>query len=249
MLPQWAALFVLVFARVGTLVMLLPGLGERFAPARVRLGLGLALTLVFLPFAGPLFKIDVASGPGIIGALLVEIATGLTLGMSARLIVATLQTAGMVIAQDLQLSFAQTVDPTAGTQGAAIGNLLTIVGVTLIFVTDLHHLAISAIGASYTTMPPGMPPDTGDAASLILRTLASSFSLAVKIAAPFAVFAIVFNVGLGMLARMMPALQIFFLAMPVSVMFGMLLLAAVIGVMMGGFLDEMGRFLRVLNGG
>lgn len=243
LLPEWATAFMLAFARVGTLVMLLPGLSERALPVRIRLAMALMLTLVFMPIAQPLIP---RGSP--IASLLIEIAIGFTLGFTARLIVAALQTAGTVVAQDLGLSFAQSIDPTAGSQGTSIANLLTLLGATLVFVTDLHHLAISAIGASYMKLPPGVLPDPGDALSLAMRTMATGFALAVKIAAPFAVFAIVFNVGLGLLSRMMPALQVFFLALPASVLLGMLMLLAVIGVMMNVYLDALGDLLAILNG-
>ncbi|MGL4323945.1 MAG: flagellar biosynthetic protein FliR [Beijerinckiaceae bacterium] len=245
LLPEWSAAFLLVFARVGTLVMLFPGLGERFVPGRVRLSVALLLTLVFLPFASPMIK---TAGPDTIRILFIEIAIGLMLGLITRLIVTSLQTAGAVIAQDLGLSFAQTVDPTAGTQGASISNLLVMMGAVLVFTTDLHHLAISAIGASYINLPPGVLPPTSDTLTLAMKTMATGFALAVKIAAPFAVFAIVFNFGLGLLSRLMPSLQVFFLAMPASVLLGMLMLMATIGVIMTQYIAELQGFLAVLNG-
>lgn len=245
MLPEWATAFLLVFARVGVMVMLFPGLGERMVPGRIRLSIALLLTLVFLPFAAPMIK---TAGPDTIRILFIELAIGLMLGMITRLLVTALQTAGAVIAQDMGLSFAQTVDPTAGTQGAAISNLLVLMGAVLVFTTDLHHLAISAIGASYVNLPPGVLPPTSDALTLAMKTMATGFMLAVKIAAPFAVFAIVFNLGLGLLSRLMPALQVFFLAMPASVLLGMLMLMATIGVIMTQYIAELQGFFAVLNG-
>ncbi|WP_342361536.1 flagellar biosynthetic protein FliR [Terrarubrum flagellatum] len=243
LLPEWATAFMLTFARVGVLVMLLPGLGERAMPTRLRLSSALLLTLTFLPIAQPLIP---QGAP--LATLFIELAIGFTLGFMARLMVSALQTAGVVIAQDIGLSFAQSVDPTAGSQGTAIANLLTLLGATLVFTSDLHHLAISAIGASYTKLPPGALPDASDAVRMALSVMATSFSLAVKIAAPFAVFAIVFNLGLGLLSRMMPALQVFFLALPASVLLGMLMLLGVLAIAMGVYLDELGRLLAVLNG-
>ncbi len=243
LLPEWATAFMIAFARVGVLVMLLPGIGERMIPARVRLVFALLLTLVFLPVVQPLLP---TAAP--IATLFVELMIGATLGIMARIMVAALQTAGSIIAQDLNLSFAQSVDPTAGSQGTALANLIIMLGVTLVFTTDLHHLAITAIGASYMKLPPGVVPGSGDAATLALRTMATSFALAVKIAAPFAVFAIVFNLGLGVLSRMMPSLQVFFVAMPASVLLGMIMLLAVIGVMMRVYIDELAGLLAVLNG-
>ncbi|MGL5735202.1 MAG: flagellar biosynthetic protein FliR, partial [Beijerinckiaceae bacterium] len=134
LLPEWSTAFLLVFARVGVLVMLFPALGERFVPGRVRLTMALMLTLVFLPFAQPMIR---SAGPDLIRILFVELAIGFMLGLITRLLVTSLQTAGAVIAQDLGLSFAMTVDPTAGTQGAAISNLLVLMGAVLVFTTDL----------------------------------------------------------------------------------------------------------------
>jgi flagellar biosynthetic protein FliR len=70
----------------------------------------------------------------------------------------------------------------------------------------------------------------------------------VQSAAPFIVFAILFNLGLGVLSRLMPQLQVFFLAMPATILIGMLVLLAVIGVMMGVFLEDLGKFLMELGG-
>ena len=109
LLPEWAVAFVLTFARVGVLVMLMPGIGERVMPTRIRLTLALMLTLVFLPMTRPLMP---AASP--IGTLFIELLIGLTLGLTARLLIGALQTAGTVVAQDLGLSFAQSFDPTAG---------------------------------------------------------------------------------------------------------------------------------------
>jgi flagellar biosynthetic protein FliR len=74
------------------------------------------------------------------------------------------------------------------------------------------------------------------------------FALAVQIAAPFIVFGMLFNLGLGVLSRLMPQLQVFFLAMPATILLGMLVLLAVVGVMMGVFLGDLGRFLAELGG-
>ncbi len=70
------------------------------------------------------------------------------IGLTARLVIASLQTAGNFVSQSLGLAFAETVDPTQGGQAAAIGNFLTILGLTLLFVTDAHHAVIAAIGGS-----------------------------------------------------------------------------------------------------
>ena len=246
-LPDLAAAFLLAFARIGTLVMLLPGIGERMLPARMRLSIALLLTMIILPIVRPLLP-TTANPAALVGALIGEVAVGLVLGFAARAVTAALQSAGNVVASQIGLSFAMTVDPTAGSQEASIGNFLVLLGVTLIFATDLHHLAIAAIRDSYTLLPPTGVPDSGDAAKLAVMAVARGFALALKIAAPFIAFALLFNLGLGVLARLMPQLQVFFLALPLSVLVGMLILLASLGLMMSVFLLDLGDFLKDMGG-
>jgi flagellar biosynthetic protein FliR len=170
------------------------------------------------------------------------------LGLCVRMIVAALQTAGVVISQQLGLSYAMTVDPTMGGQQAAIGNFLAMLGVTLILATDLHHVALEAIGRSYLLLPPSGVPAMADAAKLALDAFSRSFALAVRISGPFIVFGILFNLGLGVLSRLMPQLQVFFLAVPASVIIGMMLLVGALGLIMGLFLDDLGRYLGAFLG-
>lgn len=242
--PDLAALFMLVFARVGTLVMLLPALGERMVPARVRLALAVFLTLAMTPVVRPLLPAGATQLQSALGLMLFEFMVGLMIGLAGRLVVASLQTAGNFVSQALGLSFAETVDPTQGGQAAAIGNFLTILGVTLLFATDAHHMVIAAIRGSYAALPPGAVPPSGDAARLALDTLAKGFAIAVQIAAPFIVFGIIANLGLGVLSRLMPALQVYFLGVPGTVLFGCVILLAVLGMMMTGFLAEVSAMLR-----
>lgn len=247
LLPEIGSLFVLVFARVGTLVMLMPGIGERFIFSRARLSLAFFIALMLVPMARSVITTP-SDTPGLLGLLISEILIGLSLGFCVRLVMACLQTAGTIVAQTMGLGFAMTVDPTGGLQNPSIGNLLTMLGTTLILVTDLHHIAIAAIYRSYELLPPGGFPEISDILTLAIRATAQGFSLAVQISAPFIVFGLLFNLGLGVLARLMPQLQVFFLAVPASILGGMLVFLAVVGVMMGVFLDELGGFLRQLTG-
>ena len=241
LLPQVAAAFLLTFARVGTLVMLMPGVGEQTVSPRLRLAFALLVSLLLYPLARPF--LSALAGPALVTTLVGEVLVGLVLGLTVRMVLAALQTAGTVIAQQLGLGYAMSVDPTMGAQQPSIGNFLTLLGLTLIFAADLHHIAISAIGDSYALLPPAGVPQTGDAVSLALRAVSRGFALAVQISAPFIVFAILFNLGLGVLSRLMPQLQVFFVGVPASILIGMAILMAVLGVIMSVFVDDLGRWL------
>ena len=245
-LPAYAAAFMLMFARIGTMVMLLPGLGELSVPPRIRLTVALLLAAVLFPLHRGAYEINLqAPGPVLI-SLAQELIVGGVLGLTARLTISALQVAGSVVAQQLGLGFVTTVDPTQGQQGIILGNFLTILGITLIFATDLHHLVIAALNDSYRLFRPGEVPMVGDVAALVTRIIGGAFRVGIQLAAPFLVFGLVFNLALGILSRLMPQMQVFFVGMPLSIMIGFLILLLVVGAMMGGFLGYVEGVLREL---
>ncbi|MEI8143852.1 MAG: flagellar biosynthetic protein FliR [Alphaproteobacteria bacterium] len=244
--PEVIIIFALMFARVGTMMTFMPGLGERAMPMRIRLAIALALTFILYPLHRPLYALNLASPASVLLLMLMEVAVGFTLGMAARIAVAALQTAGVVIANALGLAFATQVDPMQGQQGATLGNFLTLIGLAVIFAADLHHLAIAAVSDSFTIIRPGNLPGSGDAAKLLVGALSSSFAVAIQLSAPFLVFAIVFNVGLGVLSKLMPQMQVFFVGMPVTIGVGFLILLLVVGVMMAHYAGHLEALLNEL---
>jgi len=236
-LPALGATFLLIFARTGTMIMLLPGIGEQGISPRMRLTVALVLAAVMVP----LHRADYHLVAGTLGPAIVmvfeEIIIGAVLGIAARLTISALDLAGAVIAQELGLGFVTAVDPSQGEQNMIISNFLTMLAITLFFATDMHYLVLAALNDSYTLFAPGEVPATGDVAALVTRMVSGAFRIGLQISAPFLVFGLVFNLGLGVLSRLMPAMQVYFLAMPLSILGGFLFLVIVLGAMMGMFLD------------
>jgi flagellar biosynthetic protein FliR len=166
-----------------------------------------------------------------------EILIGVVLGATARVTLGALQVAGSVIAQQMGLGFVTAVDPTQGQQGLLIGNFLTLLGLALLFATDSHHLVIAALDESYAVFSPGEMMPSGDVAALATSAFASAFRIGMQLSAPFLVFGLVFNIGLGVLARLMPQMQVYFVAVPLAILAGFLIFGFVISAMMGTFLD------------
>jgi flagellar biosynthetic protein FliR len=237
LLPALAAAFVLVFARIGSMVMLLPALGETNIPVRVKLAIALLLTLIILPLHRSAYHIDMRSLTPLLVLMVQEILIGIVLGTTARVTLSALQVAGSVIAQQLGLGSAIAIDPTGGQQAILIGNFLTLLGITLLFATDSHHLVIAALNESYAIFSPGELVPSGDLAALAMRAFAAAFKIGAQLSAPFLVFGLVFNVGLGVLARLMPQMQVYFVGVPLSILAGFLIFALVLVAMMGTFLD------------
>lgn len=247
LLPEIAAAFLLIFARLGAMVMLLPGFGEQYLPARLRLTLALALTLVMMP----LVQGTLGPVPRELGAVLLllgsEVVFGLFIGLCIRFVAGTLATAGTLIAQQIGLGFVTQVDPTQGGQSVLVANFMVLLGLMVVFSFDLHHLAIAALHDSYRLFRPGVPLPIGDFAQAAIMIFAGSFALAVQISAPFLVFGLVFQVALGVLSRLMPQLQILFLAVPVQLLAGFALLAALLATVASWYgthvAEAIGRFL------
>jgi flagellar biosynthetic protein FliR len=245
-LPTFAAAFMLCFARIGTMVMLLPGLGELTVSPRVRLTLALVLTMVILPLHRSAYQLDLRAFLPVVQMMFQEMLIGAVLGLLSRLTVSALQVAGVVVAQQMGLGFVTAVDPTQGQQGMIVGNFLAVLGITMIFATDLHHLVIAALNDSYVIFKPGEIPVLGDVANALSGTVAGAVRIGVQIAAPFLVFGLLFNMGLGILSKLMPQMQVFFVGMPLSIMVGFLILILVVGAMMTTFIDYAGGVLHLL---
>ncbi|HZQ14603.1 MAG TPA: flagellar biosynthetic protein FliR [Pseudolabrys sp.] len=245
-LPALAAAFLLTFARIGTMVMLVPAIGEQNLPARVRLAIALTLTAILLPAHQKAYTVDLNTLAPVLVMLIEEIIVGAVLGLTARLAISGLQVAGFVVANQLGLGFVTAVDPTQNQQGVLFGNFLTVLGITLIFATDLHHLIIAALNDSYTLFEPGEVPLSGDVAKHVTQVVAAAFRIGIQLSAPFLVFGLLFNLGLGVLSRLMPQMQVFFIGLPLSILLGLLLLVLVIGAMMGTFVGYLEGVLGAL---
>ena len=249
-LPAMAATFLLTFARVGAMVMLLPGVGELNLSSRVRLSIALVLSALLLPAHQKAYAVNLGALGPVLVLLFQELMIGAVLGLTARLAISALQVTGSVVAQQLGLGFVTAVDPTQNQQGLLVGNFLTVLGITLVFATDLHHLVIAAMNDSYNIFQPGELPLMGDTAQHITRVIATAFRIGIQLAAPFLVFGLLFNLGLGVLSRLMPQMQVFFIGLPLSILLGLLLLLLVIGAMMSTFVSYLqGVLVDLASGG
>ncbi|RZJ81311.1 MAG: flagellar biosynthetic protein FliR, partial [Brevundimonas sp.] len=147
------------------------------------------------------------------------------------------------------LSFAQTANPLQAQPGTTVATFLMLFGTTLIFATNTHHLFIAALVGSYELIAPARPMIVGDFATMAVRTVGDSFLLGVQLAAPVIVFALIFNLASGLVARVMPQFQIFFAAAPLSVILGLSVFALSLGVLGTVFIDRYRAVAAVFAGG
>lgn len=233
--------YFLVFARTGAMLMLMPPISQAGVPPRVRLMLALAVSFALAPGLAQHYPSASPSSPIALAVLLAEdVTAGVLVGAMASIIMSALSVAGSLIATQTGLAYAQMLNPALGDQEPVVSNFLMLLGGVLIFSTNMHHLAISAIQGSYVLIPPGAALPTADMAEFTIRLVSGSFALGVQLAAPFLVFGFAVNAAIGLLARLMPQLQVFFIAMPVNLLAGFMLLMLLMGTMMTAFLSYYG---------
>ena len=239
---------LVIFARIGTALFLMPGISAIFVPARVRLLLALGLTLAVTPLLSPSMPATTSEPALLLQIIVGEMLIGAFLGTVMRLLVATLEVAGTVIGFQVGLANALAFNPQLATQSTVIGTFLSLAGILLIFVTDLHHLMMRGVMDSYTLFPAGALPAMGDLSDVVARQFAGTFAVAVQMSAPFLVSGLILYFGIGLLARLMPQVQIFFIALPVQIGLGLIVLMLSFSAMMLVFLESFQTGLLTLLG-
>ncbi|OKH89048.1 flagellar biosynthetic protein FliR [Thalassospira sp. TSL5-1] len=223
---------LMTFARVGAAFAFMPGYGSSMVPTRVRLLLALWVAVVISPLTSPLIPQQPGDAPTLFLYLAFEITIGLFFGMFGQILMGALQTAGTIIAYSSSMANAFINDPVAGQQSAVTGRLLTQVGLVLLFATGMDHLLIQAMFETYTLFPPGGKLPVGDMSAFVSHAINDSFTIAMKISAPFLVVSVVLQAALGMLNKLMPQLPVFFVAMPVQIAVAFFLLLVALPAMM-----------------
>ncbi len=224
LLPATLFAVLLVFVRIGAAMSTLPGFGEAYVSPRARLILALAVALLVAPLVQDTLPGEPDQTSVLLALLAGELFIGLFIGTLARVFMSALVTGGMVMAYMSTMANALVNDPASQQQGSIIGAFLNITALVAIFGLNLHHVMLAAVVDSYVVFPAGVAPPVGDFAQLMSQTVARSFLVAMKLAAPFVVAGLVLYLGIGLLSRLMPQVQIFFAAMPLQIMKGLWLL-------------------------
>lgn len=213
--------FILVFLRLGAAFMVMPGFMSSYVNTRVRLCIALAVTFVTTPLIADKIPLPTGQTDEIIRFCLFEIAYGIFLGFIMQMIFQAINLAGNIAGQATGFSNAQTFNPSFQTQSIVLETFLSLIALVVVFVTDLHHLMLSAAIESYRIFPFGVELPTDNMADLLSHTLNQSFILGFKIGSPFIAFTIIFYSGMGLVSRLMPQLNIFFLSLPLQIYLGL----------------------------
>ncbi|HYG86948.1 MAG TPA: flagellar biosynthetic protein FliR [Azospirillum sp.] len=243
MLSQEIYRVFLVFVRVAAAVGFLPGFGEFAVPVRARLAiagvvaLSLAPTVPGLPAAMPEHASE------ILRHFAGEIMVGAFLGLGAKLFLAALQVTGTVAAQTIGLANPFAIEGAGFEGGSVLSGTLVLAGLAAIFAADVHYVMLDALARSYGTWPVSEWPDVGLLAGRYSQLIAVTFRLGVGMATPFLVFGVLFNLALGLVNRVMPAMPVFFVGTPVMLATGLFILMATAAAMVSAFLAALSGWL------
>lgn len=227
-------IFLLTFARIGTICMLMPGLGESYVMPRIRLGIAFALTLIISVTVRSMVP-ALDSFSDVLFAMTGEIVAGLVFGGAMRLFLAAPQIAGQLTSQLTSLSNIFASGAPLMEASSILGAWFVVGAILFIFVSGLHYLMIDAMAVSYYVIPLGGFPNMGDAADALVKVFAGAFALGVQMAAPFILLSVIFNLGVGLINRMLASLPLYFVAMPISILGGIYVLAYAIGPVLAAF--------------
>lgn len=235
--------FLFIFARLGGAFMVLPGFAEIYVNARARLMLAVMFSIALVPMLKPYLP-EVPGSPGVlIILLLAETMVGVFFGMLARFMIIAMHIAGSVISYQSSLAIATLFDAGVGGQTTVVSNFLGLSALVFIFAMDLHHVMIMGIVQSYQLFIPGEFPVVGDMAEVIAKLVTDSFRIGVQLAAPHMVFAMLFYLGSGVLARLMPTMQVFFVIMPLHITVSFFILLAVLPTLLWSLYEFMNETL------
>lgn len=225
-----------VFLRMSAFFALMPGFGEQSIPARIKLALGVMMTVLLLP------AVDVPENlPGTLSLIFTEITAGALFGILVRLFVMCLQTAGAIAAQATSLS--QLFGGSAGEPLPAMGHILVIAGLTLAVLLGLHIKAAQFFILSYELVPIAQFPSAELVGAWGVSRVGHAFGLAFSLAAPFVVLSVIYNLALGAINKAMPQLMVAFVGAPLITAGGLVLLLFAAPLMLQVWVSAMDQFL------
>lgn len=221
--------FMLISVRFGLAIMLMPGIGDSFVPPTTRLLFAMGISFILTPVLATHLP-PIPSDTGAFLALLVsEAFIGLFIGTIMRLLVTALDTAGTIVSAQSSLSSATMFNPQTTATAPILSAVYSSLGVTLIFATDMDHQMLAAVVNSYNAFPAtGAFPDIGSVSETVVKTATLAFKIGAQLAIPFLIVGTLVQVGFGLLGRLMPQVQVFFLAMPVQIFLSLLIMMMVL---------------------
>lgn len=244
--PQGVVLALFAaFCRIGGCILVMPGFSTARIPVPIRVLLAITVTIALLPVMWDQIypRIQVSTTDYLLLCLF-ETLIGVVLGMIARLYAQGLQFLGTVVTMMIGLNTPPAADVLEDAAEGQITNVLTFAGLMVLFMLDFHHQIFIAVAETYRTMPPGTLFDPQAALISITDTLAATFYVMLRLASPFILFNVLFNLAIGFINKLAPIVPVYFISAPYMVMGGMILFYLSVAAMLSLYGDAFGPIFR-----
>ena len=228
---------MMLLSRVGTVIMLFPGIGESYVPVRTRMIFASLICLVLLePMMGH-FPPSPPSSTGLFFCFAHEVLIGAFFGTVVRLLMEILESAGMLIGMMSGLSNATMMNPAMASQSSLPSTFLSLSGLVLIFITGIDHYLLRMTVGLYDVFPVNGPIALGDMTQTIINMTNKSFQVGIEFAAPFIIVGFLLYSSLGLLQRLMPSIQLFLILLPVEIWGGLMMFSLTVAAIMSLWLQ------------
>jgi flagellar biosynthetic protein FliR len=224
---------LLIFARVLAILLSIPIFDTRNVPAIVKAGLAIALSVMLFPAVGEsLFPPVLLLGPFMM-ALLTEILIGFIIGFGVKVMFASVQLAGQYCGVQMGLAMANVIDPFSESQGSLVSGFYNLFAVLIFLSLDAHHWFIYTIGETFRLVPPGgFEPLPGTFLELAGKG-GEMFQMCLRVGAPVIAVLLITSFAFALIARTVPQMNVFIVAMPVKVAVGMIFMALSLPYLVG----------------
>ncbi|MDQ3186774.1 MAG: flagellar biosynthetic protein FliR [Pseudomonadota bacterium] len=222
-LNAWLVSFLWPLARILALLAAAPVLGNTAIPARVKIGLGVLITLIVAPAIGPLPKVEPISPEGLL-ILGQQIVIGLAMGFAMRIVFSAVEMAGEIAGLQMGLGFATFFSPRSDGSTLVMGKFLGLLATLAFLSVNGHLLMLSVLAESFNVFPISAQPFSAGGWMILAGWGGKIFEAGLGLALPVVTALLIVNLALGILTRAAPQLNIFAVGFPITLMVGMVAL-------------------------
>ena len=224
LIQDYIPLFGVILIRVAGIVVAIPAFSSRTVPLHVRIGLLIGLTVILFPIVSDQIRPLIISFPQIVPLLFTEFMVGMVLGFAISFVMNAFIIAGELIGIQMGINLISALDPIAGGQVPILGQFMGLLGMLIFLAIDGHHMMFEALVASFQLVPPMHVHFSGFLVESVLKLGLGMFVLALKVGAPVMTAVFIVTLGMGILGRTIPQLNVMLNNVPITIGVGLLVL-------------------------
>jgi flagellar biosynthetic protein FliR len=237
---------LLIFLRVAAIVFSAPVLDTATIPVVFKAGLAFSVSVLMLPVVDAVVTIEGLSLMTFVIGIVSEIAIGVTIGLSVKLMFSGIQLAGQIVGFQMGFAVANVVDPATSAQIPILAQFYNLMAMLVFLAINAHHMFFSALVESYKILPPMSMQITPQLVEMMMGLAANMFVVAIKVGAPLIAVMLLVSVGLGLVARTVPQMHVFIVAMPLKIVVGLIFVIMVTPYLTAYLIDMFGAYRATL---